>query len=145
MVDQKFLLTKYRLVIFCPPPLKPNVANTIDMCYGRLPLKIKAKFYTDQVQIEIRHFNISIGQGYCQMSNLEAKMKYIKTLEAKWAKQIQILKNVQIRDVTLCRKIKSQNNSLAQPLLLETKPEFGHDVDFGKIGKNNVVTIYITN
>lgn len=49
MVDQEFLLIGYRLDTLCPPLLKPNVADAIGVCYGRLPLKAKTKFHIDQV------------------------------------------------------------------------------------------------
>ncbi len=94
MVDQEFLSTKYRLDTLCPPPLKPNIADTITMHYGRLLLKAKTKFHIDQKQVEIRRLNILIGQGCRCVSDLEAKIKYIETLNPWRAEQIRILKSV---------------------------------------------------
>lgn len=76
----------------CPPSLKPDVANAIGVRYGRLPFKAKTKFYTNQVQVEIRRLNILVAQECPQIGDLKAEIKHIETLEARRAKQIRILK-----------------------------------------------------
>lgn len=64
-------------------------------------------------------------------------------MEVWQAKQIRILKNVQIQDVALCRKIKSWKTTLAQLLLM--KLEFGYNINFKKINKTNTAATYTTN
>lgn len=82
IIDQEFLLIGYWLDTLRSPPLKSNVPNAIGVCYSRLPLKIKIKDYTDQIQVKICHLNILISHGCYRMSDFEAEIKHIETLEA---------------------------------------------------------------
>ena len=82
MIDQEFLPTGYRLNIFCPLPLKLDVADAIGLQYSRLPLKTKSKFNANKMQVEIRRLNILVVQECRRVSGLEAEIKYIETLEA---------------------------------------------------------------
>lgn len=51
------------------------------------------------------------------MSDLEAEIKHIETLEARRAEQIRILKSVQIQDAALRREIKSRKAALRTRLI----------------------------
>ncbi len=69
----------------------PDVADIIDLKYGKLSVRAKTIFDMEQVKVEIVRLKMLITHSCRYINKLESELKYIQELEETRAKEASIL------------------------------------------------------